>query len=96
MKSRAAAPVDRLKIERRGGIAGLRASGELDCATLCAADRAALDALFGSRVPLPRAPGADRYIYTLTRQTARGAQRLEVPEHLMPEALAAAVREELP
>ena len=96
MKARPPPPVDRLKIERRGGIAGLKASGEVDCATLCAADRATLEALFGRRAPLPRSPGADRYIYTLTRQTARGAQKLEVPEHLLPEALAAAVKEKLP
>jgi hypothetical protein len=96
MKPRKPAPVDRLRIERRGGLAGLRASGEVDCATLCEADRAALDALFGRRAPLPRSPGADRYIYTLTRQTARGAKKLEVPEHLLPESLAAAVREKLP
>jgi hypothetical protein len=96
MKRKAAAPVDRLRIERRGGLAGLKAAGEVDCATLCAADRAALDALFGRRAPLPRPLGADRYVYTLTRQTSRGTRRLEVPEHLMPEALAAAVKESLP
>lgn len=89
------APADRLRIERRGGLAGLKATGEVDCTTLCAADRAALDALFERRTPLPRAPGADRFIYTLTRHTVQGTRTLEVPEHLLPEALATAVKEKL-
>jgi len=95
VKRRTAAAADRIRIERRGGLAGLKAAGEVDGAALCAADRAALDALFARRAPLPRAPGADRFVYTLTRHTAHGTRTLEVPEHLMPEALAAAVKETL-
>ena len=96
MKPSTPAPTDRIRIERRGGLAGLKACGEVDCATLCAADRAVLDVLFGRRASLPRSPGADRYIFTLTRQTARGVQTLEVPEHLLPQSLVAAVKEQLP
>lgn len=89
-------PDDFVRIERRGGIAGLKATGEIDCRSLCAKDRAALDALFERRSPLERAAGADRYIYTLTRHSGRGIRKLEVPEHLLPEAVAAAVKDKLP
>jgi len=88
--------MDRLTIERRGGLANLTGRGELDADSLSAADRAAVDALFRRRPPLPPAPGADRYVYVVTRVTAVGREKIEVPEHLMPAALANAVKDELP
>jgi hypothetical protein len=88
--------MDRLTIERRGGLANLKGRGEVDAQSLGAADRAAVDALFRRERPLPPAPGADRYVYVVTRVTEAGRQKIEVPEHLLPAALAKAVRDELP
>jgi hypothetical protein len=89
-------PGDRILIERRGGIAGLRATGEIDCSALCAQDLATLDALFERRSPRQRAAGADRYIYILTRHSGRSIRKLKVPEYLLPEFVAAAVTDKLP
>ncbi|MFT3906204.1 MAG: hypothetical protein QM718_07875 [Steroidobacteraceae bacterium] len=85
----------RLTIERRGGLAGLKARGEVDVATLAAADRSALEALFSHPGRLPPAPGADRFTYRITRESAAGPQTLDVPEHLLPRCLADAVHDEL-
>ena len=88
--------MDRLKVERRGGLAGLPARGEIDVASLSPADREALESLFRHKGPLPAAPGADRFRFIVTRETASGSQTVELPEHLVPAGIARAVKEELP
>lgn len=88
--------MDRLKVERRGGFAGLPACGEIDTHELPAADRARLEALFRQHAPLPHTHGADRFTYCVTRVTATGSQTLEIPEHLLPDCLARIVKDTLP
>jgi hypothetical protein len=90
------ASMDEVKIERRGGFAGLRAHLKLDMDRLAAHEKAALESLFRHKGPLPRAPGADRYIFTITRTGPAGEAKIEVPEHLMPPSIAGAVKDELP
>jgi hypothetical protein len=88
--------MDKLIIERRGGFAGLKAKGEIDSAALDAETRAALDALFAEKKKFPASRGADRYVYVLTRGEGADAKSVEVPEHLVPPAVAGSVKDKLP
>ena len=88
--------MDKLTIERRGGFAGLKATGEIDTTTLDEVDRAAIEELFKTKGKLPASPGADRYIFTVTRETDSGKKTMEIPEHLLPSAVSRAVKDELP
>jgi hypothetical protein len=88
--------VDRLQIEKKGGVAGfggphLKSRGELALSDLSAADRAALEALFNH----PQKAGvADEHIYSITRQTPAGPQTIDnVPESAVPEALRKSVKD---
>jgi hypothetical protein len=80
-------------IERRGGFAGLKASGTIKGEALDPRDRATLEELLKSDVPLARDPGADRYTYTVTRQDAMGTTTREIPESVLPSTVASVVRE---
>ena len=88
--------MDRLKIERRGGFAGLKAGAEIDIDGLPEADRQAIEALFAARQPFAPAPGADRFEYVMTRETGAGARQVTVPEHLIPPFVRRAVKDRLP
>lgn len=86
----------RLRIERRGGFTGLPAHGEVDLESLSTEDQAAVEALFRpDRRPEPP-QGADRFVYTLIRRTGDREDRVEAPEHLLPDAIAGAVVDSLP
>jgi hypothetical protein len=78
----------RIKIERRGGLAGLPAVGERDHSQLTPAENQALEGLLQSPPPSAPAPGADRFHYKITVEDEKGTRELEVPEHAMPEILA--------
>jgi hypothetical protein len=78
----------RIKIERRGGLAGLPAVGERDHSELTPAENQALEGLLQSPPPAAPAPGADRFHYKITVEDEKGTRELEVPEHAMPEILA--------
>jgi hypothetical protein len=80
-------------IERRGGFAGLKASGTVKSDALDPGDRATLEELLNSDIPLARDPGADRYTYLVTRQNAIGSTTREIPESVMPSTVANVVRE---
>ncbi|MGH3726626.1 MAG: protealysin inhibitor emfourin [Mycobacterium sp.] len=82
-------------IERRGGFAGLKAKGTVTDQTLDADSRGALDALLDGPGPLPSDPGADRYVYTVTRISGSDRTTRDIPESLMPAAAAHAVKEEI-
>jgi uncharacterized protein YdeI (BOF family) len=88
--------MDKLTIERRGGFAGLKAKGVVETDSLDTADRAKIDELFTTKGKLPASPGADRYIFTVTRETDSGKKTMEIPEHLLPSAVSRAVKDELP
>jgi hypothetical protein len=78
-------------IERRGGLAGLKASCTVDGETLDPADRETLEHLLDSDEPLNPDPGADRYTYLITRHSASGTRTREIPESVMPRTVASVV-----
>ncbi|QZA08727.1 hypothetical protein K3U94_05420 [Mycolicibacter heraklionensis] len=80
-------------IERRGGLAGLPATGRIQADALDPDVRAALDRLVDGVAPLPSDSGADRYTYVVTRRTPAGDTSREIPESLLPQSVATLVRE---
>ncbi len=93
--------MDRLDIERLGGLAGIglpgsriRSQGSLDLATLAPADRATVHALF-SDPPPPARPLPDAFRYRLTRHTPAGVSTIEVADHQVPGIISATVRDVL-
>jgi hypothetical protein len=85
---------DRYIIERRGGLAGLKASGIIDADALHPDDRSALEQILDSDEPFTRDPGADRYTYVVTRESALGSTTREIPESAIPAAVASVVTPE--
>jgi len=81
-------------IERRGGLAGLKASCTVDSDDLDPADRDELERLLESEEPLTQS-GADRYTYLVTRQSTSGTTTREIPEGVLPDAVANAVTVDL-
>ena len=98
------APLQTVRIERRGGLAGLHVGVDLDCAAFTAAQRRALDKLVeendgpGVAAGARSAPaGADRFGYRIHLTQADGQQRvIDVPEESMPSALEGLVKPGLP
>ncbi|TBB15615.1 hypothetical protein ELH51_36405 (plasmid) [Rhizobium ruizarguesonis] len=91
-----------LKIEKLGGLAGfglpmsrLKSFGRLDTAHLTKDEQAAVDALFSGGDNTGEPASADEFRYRITRETAEGADTIEVPESVVPPALAAAVKDEI-
>jgi hypothetical protein len=87
--------MDEYVIERRGGSAGLTATGRVQADVLPPGDRTTLDRLLDTEAPLPSDPGADRYTYVVTRRTASGETRREVPESLLPQSVTSQVQEQI-
>jgi hypothetical protein len=94
--------MDRLQIERIGGIVGfggphLKSRGEVALSDLSPADRQAVESLFANpQRAMPGHPGeADAFRYRITRQTATGTQTIEVPGNAVPAALRDSVRDVL-
>ena len=87
--------MDRFTIERRGGFAGLKASGSIDSSALDQADKVKLQEFFKRKRPLPSDAGADRYIFTVTHESDVGKQTIDVPESLLPSGLARIVKEQI-
>jgi hypothetical protein len=82
-------------IERRGGFAGLKASCSVDGDMLDPDDRETLETLLNSKEPLAGDPGADRYTYLVTRESPSGTTTREIPESVMPRAVASVVTAEI-
>jgi hypothetical protein len=82
-------------IERRGGFAGLKASGSIDGDAMDPGDRQLLEDLLDSKEPLAKDPGTDRYTYVVTRQNALGRTTREIPESVMPPTVASVVTAEI-
>jgi hypothetical protein len=87
--------MDEYIVERRGGIAGLPASGRVPAHALDPSDRAQLDELLDSDKPAASDPGADRYTYVVTRKTASGETTRVIPESMMPQSAASVAREQI-
>jgi hypothetical protein len=79
--------IKRLRIERRGGFAGLPAVGELAFHELSPAQQDALTRLLASPPASTPSPGADRFHYDLHVTDDTGTRVLKVPEHAMPAEL---------
>jgi Emfourin len=86
---------DRYIIERRGGFAGLKATGTIDADALDPDDRNTLEQILASDEPLTGDPGADRYTYIVTREGILGRTTREIPESVLPAAVASAVTVEI-
>jgi hypothetical protein len=92
--------VDRLQIERTGGLGGfggphLKSSGEVALSNLPAAQRAAIESLFNrSDLAAPHGAG-DVPVYHITRQTPSGTQTIHVPENLAPDIVRNSVKDRL-
>ena len=91
-----------LHVEKLGGLAGfggsrarIRSRGQIDSASLSAADRKAVDALFETGSASAPTKGADQFRFRITRTSAAGTQTIEVPEARVPAALAACVKDEI-
>jgi hypothetical protein len=82
-------------IERRGGLAGLKASCTVDGDALDPGDRETLEALLNGKEPLAEDPGADRYTYVVTRESPSGRTTREIPESVMPLTVASVVTAEI-
>ena len=90
--------MDRLKIERVGGVAGfggphLKSRGEVAVSDLSSADQKTVDELFADpkKIPAARSGQADAFSYRITR----GAQTIEVPEHAVPSTIKSSVKDVL-
>ena len=86
---------NRYIIERRGGFAGLKASGAIDGDALNPDDRETLEQLLDTEEPIAADPGADRYTYVVTRETELGSTTREIPESVIPAAVAEVVSPEI-
>jgi len=93
--------LERLQIERLGGLAGfggpgsrIKSKGEVGMSDLSAADQRAVADLFDNKTPIPP-PKPDAFRYRITRQTAQGTQAIEVPEDVVPPALRNSVKDTL-
>ena len=90
-----------LYVEKLGGLAGfggsrarIRSRGQIDSATLSAADQKVVEALFQSGGASAPAKGADYFRFRISRTTAAGTQTVEAPESRVPAALASCVKDE--
>jgi Emfourin len=79
----------KVKIERRGGLLGKLAVGEMEETALTPAQRQALDKLIKSPPKPTPSPGADRFQYKIRVWDEKGEHEFEVPEDSMPDELAA-------
>ena len=93
--------MDRLEIERLGGLAGrgsrshLKSRGALDVTELSEADQTAIGRLFeAGGAPDPKV-GADYYRYRVTRRTPQGEQTIEAPHDALPSAVTNSVKDVL-
>jgi hypothetical protein len=88
----------RLHIERRGGLAGLKAQFEAEVRDLSAAQRRALEHLLAAPPPpAPAAHGADRFTYSLRLHCVDGStHQLDLSEDALPEVLADLPQVDLP
>jgi hypothetical protein len=90
-----------LYVEKLGGLAGfggsrahIRSRGQIDSATLSAADQKAVEALFQSGGASPPEKGADSLRFRISRITDAGTQTVDAPESRVPAAVASCVRDE--
>jgi hypothetical protein len=98
--------MDKLVIERSGGLAGfsglgskIRSRGELNLASLCPEDQAVVEQLFKmpakDRAALKKASlTRDGFCYKISHTSKAGVQTIEAPEAAVPAALIQCVKDE--
>ena len=103
MAGRASAPSLRhVRIERRGGFAGLPAAADIDGRALTAGQRRALDSTLAAAstaaaADKPPPPSPDRYHYRIHTTDSDGVvSTVEIAEDAMPAALTALCQSSLP
>ena len=95
--------MDRLTVERIGGLAGfagmgskIKSRGEVSLASLGDEDRLVLDQLFKTRNHVKASKAVpDGFCYKISRNSKSGVQTIEVPEASVPLAIAQCVKDEL-
>jgi len=94
--------VNRLQIEKLGGLAGfggphLKSKGDVAVSDLSPADQKAVEALFADPKKVAPAPAgqADAFRYKITRHGPAGDQTVEIPEHAVPAAVKNSVKDVL-
>ena len=91
----------KLSIERLGGLAGfgvspnIKSEGEVDSSDLSPEDQAKVEKLFESGSVPPAKNTNDVFSYRITRQKDGRSQTIQVPESLVPAALASSVKDTL-
>jgi hypothetical protein len=89
-----------VRIERRGGLAGLAVSVTHDYAALSAAQQQALGQVIkaaASNGPASPAPGADRFSYRLRVEDSAGVEQvLDLSDDAMPSVLESLAKPSLP
>ena len=72
----------------------MRSRGQVDGASLSAADKKTVETLFNSPPPAA-SKTADGFRYRITRHTAGGSKTVEAPEEHVPDAIKCCVKDEL-
>jgi len=92
--------MDKLEVERLGGIAGfggpgarIRSRGTCNVSDLGAEDQLRVEALFAKTDKV--APLPDEFVYRITKRSESGATTVQVPESQVPLALKNCVKDEL-
>jgi predicted flavoprotein YhiN len=90
-----------LHVEKLGGLAGfggtrahIRSRGQIDTATLSAADQKAVNSLFQTGGASAPPVGADGFRFRISRTTAAGTETVEAHEAHVPSALASCTKDE--
>jgi hypothetical protein len=91
-----------LHVERIGGLANfggagahVKSRGHLDTTTLSPEEQNAVEGLFQSQKKAEASAARDMFRYRISRTTSAGTQTIEVPESVIPTALAQCVKDEL-
>ena len=91
-----------LTVERIGGFAGfgnpgarIRSRGRIELASLSAAERQAVEALFGVRTSARPPAQPDGFSYRISRTGKSGPETVQVPEVALPAAVIRCVRDDL-
>jgi hypothetical protein len=91
-----------ITVERIGGLAGfgghgarIHSRGQIHFDSLSGADQRALERLFAAHPNSETTLVRDGFCYRLSSATVDGSKTIEVPEALVPKAVAACVKDEL-
>ena len=91
-----------LQVERIGGLGSfggakshVRSQGQVDLATLSAAEQRAVESLFRSQAGTKTSRVRDGFRYKISRTTSAGIETIETAESFIPPVIAQCVKDEL-